>query len=48
MAGRARLLKIIDQAKTTFGNNPPKDPAYRQNLEKLKEAVSVHPYSYIR
>lgn len=41
MAARARLQKIIDQARITFGkNNPSKDPLYKENLEKLKQTVS--------
>ena len=41
MAGRTRLQRIVDQARATFGkSNPSKDPLYKENLEKLKEAVS--------
>ena len=41
MAGRTRLQRIVDQARATFGKiNPSKDPLYKENLEKLKEAVS--------
>lgn len=43
MAGRARIQKIVDQARNTFGKDvPSKDPHYRENLERLKEAVSPH------
>ena len=43
MAVRARLQKIVDQARVTFSmRNPSKDPLYKENLEKLKEAVSTH------
>ena len=43
MAGRARLQRIVEQARATFGMiNPSKDPLYKENMEKLKEAVSRH------
>ena len=43
MAGLARIQRIVDQARLTFSasNLSIKDPQFNQNLEELKQAVSV-------